>query len=251
MQLFPHVRSKFLQALLAATALCLAVGQAHAQAAWSSLKLSFLQPTGTVSPTDAIDVYVRFENNDASLPFSVDNSLPFGGQNPADLPTQGYAGQDPDGNPIYVPFASYTEFYLSVAFGCGGSFTAPTQCIGGPPYTFNFANIPFSLPYSLNAGEHHDYLFGTFTPSAGPVAPGDYYFYRSVVWLSIQGLSDDGTVLNADAFLASTCNGNSIDECQGQSYFTRSVSAVPESGTTTLLLLGLSSLALLSSRRRR
>ena len=59
-----------------------------------------------------------------------------------------------------------------MGFGCSGSFNAPGQCTQGPPYTFTFANNPFELPYRLNAGAQHEYLFGTFTPSAGPVAPG-------------------------------------------------------------------------------
>jgi len=251
MKLLPHMLSKRVLALLAASTLCLLTGQAQAQAAWSSLKLSFLQPTGIVGATDAIDVYLRLDNNDFSLPFVVDNSLPFGGLNPADLPADGYGGLDPSGNPIFLPFASYTNFSLSIGFGCSGSFTAPGQCTEGPPYTFTFADNPFSSPYSLSAGQHHDYLFGTFNPSAGPVAAGDYYFYRSVLWLNIEGQSADGTALSSVAFPSSTCDGDSLAACLNQSYFTRTVTAVPESDTSTLLLTGLACFAFLTSRRRR
>lgn len=234
-------------ALLAGLGLALAA-PAAAQVDWSSLSLQFTQPTGLVGPNDSIDVHVRLSNNDLTDSFTVDSSLPFGGLQEAQLPTIGY-GTDPQGNAIERPFASYTGFNLGLGFGCSGSFTS--SCIDGPPYSFSFAANPFDMPYVLAAGAHHDYLMGTFTPSAGPVAAGDYYFYRSTIFLNVYGLDADGNSLWGYAFPASTCLFTSPSECQTESYFTRTVGAVPEPESYALMFAGLGLLALrLRSRRR-
>ena len=49
-----------------------------AQVPFSSLKLAFTQPTGTVLATDSIDIYVTLTNTDSST-FSFDSSLPWAG----------------------------------------------------------------------------------------------------------------------------------------------------------------------------
>ncbi|RQO61917.1 hypothetical protein DBR47_07310 [Paucibacter sp. KBW04] len=251
MKFLPRVISRLLQTLAAGAALSFTLAApAQAQAAWSSLSLSFLQPTGTVGANDSIDVYLRLVNTDATQSFVVDNSLPLGGMNAADLPLEGFAGNDANGQPIYMPFANYSSFYLSVGFGCSGNFTAVGGCLAGPPYTFSFADNPFGQPYSLAAGAHQDYLFGTFKPTAGPVAAGDYFFYRSVLWLNVYGESADGTSLSSVVFPATTCNGDSPAACQGQSYFMRTVTAVPEPASYALFLAGLGLFGLLQRRRR-
>ncbi|MCV2353391.1 PEP-CTERM sorting domain-containing protein [Paucibacter sp. B2R-40] len=233
-------------ALLAGLGFAL-VPPASAQAAWSSLSLVFTEPTGVVGPNDSIDVHVRFSNKDPSESFTLDSNLPLAGLNAADLPTSG-TWNDGQGGYFQSDFTSYTSFSLTIGFGCSGSFSL--NCTDGPPYNFSFAANPFSEPYVLAPGGHHDYLFGTFSPSAGAVAAGDYYFYRSLVWLNVSGLDAEGHMLDAVAFPASTCNRDSLADCQGQSYFTRTVVAVPEPESYALMLAGLGLLALRLRRRR-
>lgn len=233
--------------LAALAALCL-TAPAWAQAPASSLSLVFLEPTGTVGPTDSIPVLLRFSNNDPGLAFVVDNALPLGGLDPAIVPLEG-TRYDPDTNQYLTePYASYTNFSLTIGFGCSGNFT--TACTDGPPYTFGFAPNPFSQPFSLAAGASLDYLFGTFTPSAGPVAAGTYEFYRSVVWLNVDGLNANGLPLTSVAFPALTCAYDSGAACTqaGQGYFTRVVE-VPEPSQAALLLGGLLALGLYSRCR--
>lgn len=219
---------------------------AWAQAPWTSLSLTFLEPTGVVGPTDSIPVNLRFSNNDPALDFVVDNDLPFGGLDPSFLPAEG-SYFDANGDYVSKPFAEYTDFWLTIGFGCSGTFTS--SCTDGPPYRFDFAANPFSpLPFTLAAGSHIDYLFGTFVPSAGPVAPGTYEFYRSVVWLDVNGLSAEGDMLNTVVFPALTCDGNSAAECAAVGYFSRVV-AVPEPGTYALMGIGLGLLAWRVRRR--
>lgn len=233
-------------ALLASLGFALAA-PASAQVSWSSLSLVFTEPTGVVGPNDSIDVKVRFSNNDPSESFTLDNNLPLAGLNAAEIPTSG-TWSDGQGGYFQSDFTSYTGFDLNIGFGCSGSFSL--NCTDGPPYNFSFAANPFSDPYVLAPGGHHDYLFGTFTPSAGAVAAGDYYFYRSLVWLNIYGLDADGHALYSVAFPASTCPGDSLAECQNLSYFTRTVVGVPEPESYALMLAGLGLLAMRLRRRR-
>jgi len=210
---------------------------AWAQAPASSLSLVFTEPTGLVGPTDSIAVNLRFTNNDPTLDFVVDNSLPLGGLDPAIVPTGTYVFNPDTGGYDFIQFASYTSFDLTIGFGCSGTFT--TQCGDGPPYTFTFGGDPFAEPFSLAPGASVDYLFGTFAPTSGPVAAGTYEFYRSVVWLNVNGVDAQGHAMSAVTFPASTCQFDTAAECANASIFTRTVVAVPEPGTYALMALGL------------
>lgn len=218
---------------------------ASAQVFWSSLSLNFTEPSGVVGPNDDIEVWVRFSNNDPSEDFVFDSKQPLWGLNAAEVPSVG-SGVDEQGNWFQADFASYTHMSLGLWFGCSGSFT--TSCTDGPPYSFSFAATPFSEPYVLAAGASSEMLFGTFMPSGGPVAPGDYYFYRSLVGLMVLGQDAAGRDLTSVVWPASTCNADSLAGCLGQSYFTRTVVAVPEPQTDALMLVGLG-LGLLVWRR--
>jgi hypothetical protein len=225
------------------------IGCAWAQAPASSLSLVFTEPTGVVGPTDSIAVNLRFTNIDPTLDFVLDPSLPDGGLDASILPAGTYVFNPDTGGWDFVAFASYTGFDLTVGFGCSGTFTAPDQCTQGPPYTFNFAGDPFVEPFVLPAGQSMEYLFGTFTPSAGPVAAGTYEFYRSVVWLNVYGLDALGNDISAVVFPASTCQFDNANDCANASMFTRTVVAVPEPGTYALMALGLGLVGLRARRR--
>lgn len=248
-----HARSvsRLFRSTALAGAVLLLAGQAQAQAAWSSLSLTFVAPQGDVTSTDSIDVWLRLSNNDASELFTVDNSLPNGGLNLSDLPTAAWVSNGLGGG-TSVDFASYTDFSLATGFGCSGTFTSAGGCTMGPPYTFSFAAAnPFApLPFLLAAGQSVDYLFGTFAPTNGSVAAGTYEFYRSVVWLDVNGLDADGNALNTVIFPASTCQGDSAAACAG-SLFTRTVTAVPEPQTYALMLGGMLLLGWQLRRQRR
>lgn len=233
--------------LSCALLLCTAALAAQAQVSWSALSLQFVTPSGVVGPNDSIPVWLTLTNTDLVEHFTVDNQLPLGGLNPADVPAQAWwTNPDTQENEL-VPFASYTNFRLAVGFGCSGSFT--TVCTDGPPYRFDFAENPFGEPYTLGPGQTHSYLFGTFVPSHGAVAPGSYEFFRSVLWLDISGLGPEGQDLFTVVFPTSTCPFDSASACtdNGFAFFTRTV-AVPEPGALTLMGLGL---AVLGARRRR
>ena len=188
-------------AFVAAAAL-LMTAQASAEvqpARWSSLSLTFLQPTGVAGPSDSIDVWLRFANTDPTGAFTVDNSLPNGGLNSADLPRQGW-GTDAGGTSIYADFSSYTNFSLATWFGCSGTFTK--TCTDGPPYSFTWASgSPLAVPFSLAPGQTLDYLHGSFIPSAGPVAAGNYNFYRSLISIDVNGLDAVGNDLRQLVYL--------------------------------------------------
>jgi hypothetical protein len=82
------------------------------------------------------------------------------------------------------------------------------------------------------------------------VAPGTYYFYRALIWLGVYGLDKDDNAISQVMYPAMTCSGDSLAECAGQSYFARTVVAVPEPDTFAMLLAGLGLLAFITRRMK-
>jgi hypothetical protein len=237
-----------------ATASLLAVSSANAQQAFDPPSLTFLQPTGIVSATDTIYINLRFTAGSSG--FTFDSSLTNYGLDLGFLYAQ-------TGRQV----TSVTDGYLNIGFGCSGTFT--NGCSGSGAYNFawNFTDpTPYNkTTFNVAAGGNYDYLFGTFTPNAGPVAAGTYTFYRShvIAFLSGTELVEDAnnpgqfieqpfgtTDQGKDWFdIAITCN-DWDDSCA----FTRTVlpsqpGNVPEPGSLVLIAVALGILGVIGRRR--
>lgn len=181
--------------------------------------LTFTEPTGTVSPTDTIEVWATLSLSAMSAaitynPFELNFGLP-----DYLLPT---TGTDWNNNAFDVPFVSYTDAVLFISNLCDGTFAG---CSDGE-YNRNFSNSTwFSMeyPFTLNAGESRDFLLYEFIPKDGSAQPGEYSFYSTSVGISVTGLDANGNTLEADALEIMTCPFGYSDQCA----FTRTVSAVP------------------------
>lgn len=173
--------------------------------------LAFVEPSATVGPNDTIPVWVRFTLDPASDPLVIntdENGTPSFGIPVANYPQyfSEFNQETPTPDLVSVTATSLIRVYLNTWFGCGG-VTFTSSCSGGPPYNFSFNvsgpdTINF-LPaqdttFTLLPGQSRDYLFGSFTPSAGPVAPGTYTFPSTGLTLNFNALGT-GEVLVRDA----------------------------------------------------
>lgn len=247
--------------------------------------LSFIEPTGTVGQTDSIPVWVRFTLDPGSD--ALDLSDDPGASPPFGLPLANY----PTGFSSDELQAAGTYYYqldsidslsyvgLNTSYTCSGTFT--DVCSPGA-YAFNFnTSGPESInyrpmyngsPFVLQPGGYFDYLFGTFEPSGGSAAPGAYQFYKTDLFLQIQGLAtwriqatdeqglpvydenDDPVYLpdlqtarlSGELYLATTpCEFNADPSCPGA--FTRTV--VPAPATVWLLGTGVGLVAWRTRKR--
>lgn len=170
--------------------------------------LTFIEPTGTVGPTDEIPVWLRFTLDETSDPLvltvDAEGTPPFG------VPLENHPAPDryqESYPPVYdaedtfdFMLTTLTDVFLNTYFGCDTTFGSCTQ---GPPYDFEFNTTgPDTLnflpdtddaPFVMNPGESRDYLFGSFRPSDGPVAPGVYTFSLTGLTLNFNGT---GTALH-------------------------------------------------------
>jgi hypothetical protein len=225
----------------------------------SAPTLSFLQPTATVSPTAPVDVWIHMTAGAGG--FNLDSGATNYG---FDL---GYLSSG-----LGIQVDSVTSASLTVGFSCSGTFTS-TACVSGPPYDFSWNygtnGVLNGAPLVLAEGATFDYLFGTFTPSNGPVAPGTYNFYNSHLeaWVSgvqsVQQFDINGNPLldaNGQAvYVQQDFNSALIDLAQTCPLgpqgcgFSRTVvggNSVPEPGTDALLWLSLGLLFATSRRKK-
>ena len=214
----------------------------------SALSVSFVQPNGTVTPSETIEVWLRIA---ADSDFNFDGTDIAGGFgiDPALIPTSGFVL----GNfGVTIDFDEFTSANTATSFTCSGSFTdgGGGPCPPGDEYDFFFNgpgpdSFSFQDMYSLAAGETQDVLFGTFTPLDGSAAPGEYNFYSANLTIQFYGLGTDENGDTVSIFrsvrLASTC-ATGDDSCA----FSRVVVPVPGA----VWLFGSALLAVFGARRR-
>lgn len=233
------MNNRLLSALGASLLLCSGVASADVIA-----NLSFTTPSGTVGPTDSIDVWVTLSLDAASDPLTFDASV-----NPlADLPSslipaaaEVWNGSGYDS----VPFDSYEYTSQFTSRVCSGTFT--NACSDGEYHieaVTSGSNTWFGTSsLNLTAGESQSFLIYQFTPTNGSAAPGDYIFYSAGLGFTVHGIDMDGNSIEQDiAFDACTSQS---DSCA----FTRTVSAVPVPAAVWLFGSGLLGLLGLAKRR--
>lgn len=197
-----------------------------------TMTLQFLNPTGVVSATDDIPVWVRF-TTDESIDFDFNEPFPFG--LPADAIPRTYRNGQPIG--------AETEFIDGAAtYGLTCRASVAGDCMGGlgevyswafpeesDASAFGFSETPGQLKLQPGA---HDYFAGTFKPK-GNVLPGNYSFYSIDFFIQFTVLNTKtGAYRLLAAPLATTCSND--PSCS----FTRTVVEVPEPSSLCLFGLG-------------
>jgi len=224
----------------------LAIGFSLSAQAETTLSLAYTQPTGTVSPTDTIELWATLTvGGDEAFSFDRDVSSPLFGLTPSLLPT---TGTRDDYSAFGVPFASYTDFNLFTSYYCSGNIIG-NACTNGA-YTVSVPSSPDNWfatdpAYTQQPGTSHDFLLYTLTPNGGSAAPGNYTLYTVGLGLTVHGFDADGNALSADVSALACQSGDA--SCS----FTRTVTAVPEPASWALMLGGGLAVAAAAVRRRR
>lgn len=191
--------------------------------------LSFTTPSAIVGPNDDIPVFLTLSLAPGSDALII-------GEN--DMVSSGYDSSVlPDGFNVDAVVMQQTK-------ACTDTFTG---ACANMPYNFTFFKVAAQAPLfpnlNLQPGESTSFLFGTFTPSQGPVAEGLYSATSFGLTLQFTDFSqpDPNEPQSAEndswtfpVTYAGTC------ETQGLGCgFQRTVAAVPEPETYAMLLAGL------------
>jgi hypothetical protein len=205
--------------------------------------LTFVVPDGVIGPTSSAPVELLLTLASNSVPL-ITNSMSqlTSGFTSADV----NSGNELPNLPGGIDLATDTlSGYVSTGIGCPGgppvvdTFVDQSLCTTGPPYNVQFATSPETIAFTPNLNIQpstpFQFLFVTFVPSSGPVAPGAYTFNAASV---VIGVLDD-TVLtnNHPTLIAVIPVASTIQSDAGD--FTRTVDATPEPGSFLLLAGGL------------
>ena len=220
--------------LLAPVALAIVMAQSANASVIATL--TFLDPTGTVTADESIDVWVRLSLDIESDPLTYDpfDSFP-NGINFDDLPLE-----DDFGN----QFEAYNFAFLFQTRSCNDTFTV--GCSGaGSQYSYNLPTSDrwFDFEGTINPGESVDILLYTLNPTGGLAAPGFYELFTVGVGIAVEGEDEFGNVIEADIYRFTT---NCPD---ANCTFSRTVTPVPL--PAAVWLFGTALLGLFGVSRRR
>lgn len=221
------------KAALAAVALLgLLAGAANASVIAS---LTFTEPTGTVGPTDSIDVWVTLSLFASSDPLTYDATSDFpNGFDEEDMPALGFN----DLTSEQEPFASYDYIGKYIGRGCNDTFTVSCSSPGseyvyGNPMVLDSEFLDWDG--TVNPGESIDFLLWTLSPADGTASAGTYELYDAYIGFTVYGVNANGDPLYADLLEFGT-------DCQDANCtFSRTVEApvVPVPAAAWLLGSGL------------
>lgn len=226
-------KSEQIQKILYGLALALTTTLATAS---QGLSLAFTSPNGAVGPTDNIPIWVTSTNTEP-LELDLSGEYPYGLMQEY-LPKSYQNGKPIPKNTIF----SFASFSYSITCECMGNaylwdFPDPSD-----PRAFGYDNNGIQL--KLDAGKH-EYFVGTFKPR-GETLPGNYQFNTVQFLIAFIATNPDtGRTDMVDTVLASTCD--KINNCG----LVRTVVAVPETSTTSQLVIGYCLLAAIQLRLRR
>src|SRR5688572_5637550 len=121
--------------LIAVAATAVLLGPGVVQAQYPGLVASFVDPTGTVSPTDAVPVWIRLTLDPAADPLNFDGTAPGSvpgflfGVPESIIPATGNLVGPPG---TTVPFATYTRANTNLVRVCSGTFSGTPGDPCGP-----------------------------------------------------------------------------------------------------------------------
>ncbi len=202
--------------------------------------LTYIDPTGTVSADESIDVWVRLSLDASSDPLTYDpfDSFP-NGVNFDDLPIDG-VNEFGD----LVPFEAYDFISQFISRSCNDTFTVGCSSPGSQyGYSVPGTNEWFQFSGTINPGESLDILLYTLDPVGGSAAPGFYELFNAGLGLFVEGEDEFGNILSEDvyAFFTNCPDANCT--------FSRTVTAVPVPAAVWLFGTALFGLAGLSRRK--
>ena len=223
--------SNFLRAVALAAAVF-----SSAAVALPATTVSWVQQSGATSPTDPVDIWVRLTVDSAATgPLVIDGT------------TTSFAPSDLAG------FSTIDRVQQQAGTACAGSFFGAGCGDQANAWAFEFNNVPspemwlYAAPLTLMPGQSKDFLFGSFTPQNGPVAPGTYRWeYGASLELVVVGTDASGSPYAELFSVGSTCEPFA-EHC----VFTRTVSAVPEPESYAIFALGLAGIVVRLRQNRR